>query len=178
MIDRHHGKMNSKEFLSHFNQVCSITCLCKWNLFTYLFYFRIFYCATGKKVTLNFGNCMHAMYWMYYVSYVFLQINVVKGRKLCLLWPWRMVCKTLDRCGKYWLQTANYQREKGPSTNEGFFKMCTVFPRLDAWASISRWCFACLASKRSRSVNLNVEFCRCLERITSTPPSVKMSRGI
>ena len=32
--------------------------------------------------------------------------------------------------------------------------------------------------KRSRGVNLNVEFCRRLECITSTPPGVKMSRGI
>ena len=31
---------------------------------------------------------------------------------------------------------------------------------------------------RSRSVNLNVEFCRLLEPITSTPPGVKLSRGV
>ena len=32
--------------------------------------------------------------------------------------------------------------------------------------------------KRSTGVNLNVEFWRRLERITSTPPGVKTSRGV
>ena len=31
---------------------------------------------------------------------------------------------------------------------------------------------------RSRGINLNIEFSRCLERITSAPPSVQKSRGI
>ena len=31
---------------------------------------------------------------------------------------------------------------------------------------------------KEQRVNLNVEFCRRLERITSTPSGVKMSRGV
>ena len=47
-----------------------------------------------------------------------------------------------------------------------FFSMnvSTVYPQSDAWASISRWC--CVPGvKRSTGVNLNVKFCRRLERI-------------
>ena len=51
----------------------------------------------------------------------------------------------------------------------------TVFPQLDAWASISELCVVGPGVKRSRAINLNIEFCRRLERITSTPPGIKMS---